>query len=158
MYTHSDSVAKMCHTWIISAYDICSSQIMMTITIVTMAGIAGKVVTERRVHNNEPHPSLTACTEYIVQQQLNVYFLQVFFFSSPGLKPLYVLVEVLICCRRNCHRTITADMLLWRSMQSSGQHSNGWIWVIWNSQALQHAISHTHSSPPPSHIQLQDQA
>lgn len=67
---------------------------MMTITIVTMAGIAGKVVTERRVHNNEPHPSLTACTEYIVQQQLNVYFLQVFFFFFPWLKAI-------ICLRRS---------------------------------------------------------
>lgn len=72
---------------------------MMTMTIVTMVGIAGKVVIARQeVHNNEPHPSLTACTEYTVHHQLNVYFLQVVF-SPPGLKPLYVLVEVLLCSR-----------------------------------------------------------
>lgn len=78
---------KMYNTWVISMIFLiehrCSFWSMMTMAIVTtagIAGIAGKVVIVRReVHNNEPHPSLTACTEYTVHHKLNLYFPQVGF-------------------------------------------------------------------------------
>lgn len=120
-------------------------------------GLLGELLSQsREVHNNKPHPSLTPCVEYIVHHRLNLYFpqvgIQLFcfgFFSSPSLKPLYVLFEVLICSHQNCHMIIGVHMLLRWATQSSGQHINGWVWVIWNSQALQYGISHTHTASPP---------
>lgn len=48
-----------------------------------------------------------------------------FFFPSPGLKPLYVLFEVLICSHQNYHMIVGVYMLLRWARQSSGEHVNG---------------------------------
>lgn len=39
----------------------------------------GELLLQSRAHNNKPHPSLTACVEYIVHHRLNLYFPQVGF-------------------------------------------------------------------------------